>query len=213
MIAQNVQAIKKEIGEATLVVVSKYRSLQELQEVYDTGHRILGENRVQELLDKVEALPEDIQWHFIGHLQRNKVKYIVGKVALIHSIDSLRLLNTVQKEAAKLGIVQNVLLQAHIAQEDSKFGFSLEALQEVLNGNPGQDYPNVCIKGVMGMATLTEDQEQIAKEFNSLHMVYQQYASNPSLSFEYCSMGMSGDYPLAIKCGSNMVRVGSKIFS
>ena len=212
MIAQNVQAIKKEIGEATLVVVSKYRSLEELQEVYDSGHRILGENRVQELLEKIEALPKDIQWHFIGHLQRNKVKFIVGKVQLIHSIDSLRLLKAVQKEAEKLGIVQEVLVQVHIAQEDSKYGFGIEEVTDLLHQDLEHEFPNVRIKGVMGMATLTEDQKQVESEFNTLYSIYEKNAQNPGLHMEFCSMGMSGDYPLALKCGSNMVRIGSKIF-
>ena len=209
-IRENIEQIKREIGNVQLVVVSKYRELEELAEVLDSGHVDLGENRVQELLTKQEKLPDSVHWHVIGHLQRNKVKYIIPFVHLIHSVDSIRLLNTIQKEAEKENKTVRILLQAHIASEESKYGFPLKDLDQWLKKDHRSEYPNVEILGLMGMATLTDNEEQIRSEFESLRKVYDKYEAE--YGFKLLSMGMSSDYKIAISCGSNMVRIGSAVF-
>lgn len=180
-------------------------------EAYAAGQRIFGENKIQEMTAKFEALPKDIAWHMIGHVQSNKVKYMAPYVALIHGVDREKLLKEINKQAAKYERVIDCLLQIHIAQESTKFGLDEEELFTLLQNDPATTYPNVRLVGLMGMATFTEDQEQIKREFATLKSLYeraQQYIS----TFETLSMGMSGDYPLAIAEGSTMIRVGSKIF-
>jgi pyridoxal phosphate enzyme (YggS family) len=205
----------KENG-VTLVAVSKTKPVEAIKELYDLGHRDFGENYVQELVEKQQQLPQDIRWHFIGHLQSNKVKYIAPFVHLIHGIDSFKLLKEVSKQAKKLNRVIDVLLQVHIAQEETKFGFDERELQELLNTNSSElhESENIRIKGLMGMATFTEDQEKIRSEFKYLKSLFYTYSKSeiPNSKFETLSMGMSGDYTLAIEEGSTMVRIGSLIF-
>jgi pyridoxal phosphate enzyme (YggS family) len=184
-------------------------------EAYDAGQRVFGENKVQELTEKATALPTDIQWHLIGHLQRNKVKYIAPFVALIHGVDSFKLLKEINKEGKKNNRVIDVLLQFHIAQEDTKFGFSFEEAQEMLEDRAFAEMENINIRGVMGMATFTDNKEQVADEFRALNNYFltlqgHYFKFNPS--FDTVSMGMSGDYAIAIEEGSTMVRIGSSIF-
>lgn len=210
-ICENIQQIKREIGNTQLVVVSKYRSMGELQEVYNCGHRDLGENRVQELMDKFEKLPKDIRWHAIGHLQTNKVKYIAPFIHLIHSVDSMKLLRKINSEAQKAERVISFLFQMHIAQEDTKFGLDLNELKDIVHSEEFKQMENVQWKGLMGMATNTEDTKVVESEFVALHNTYLEYEAEHQL--ETLSMGMSGDYPIAVNAGSSMIRVGSKIFT
>ena len=209
-ICKNIQEIEEEIGNTQLVVVSKYRSLEDLEKVYSCGHRHFGENRVQELVDKYETLPKDINWHVIGHLQTNKVKYIAPFVNLIHSVDSLKLLKAIDKEAAKSDRVIDFLFQMHIAQEDTKFGLSEDELKGILENDEYSSLNNVRCKGLMGMATNTEDNNQVTSEFTALKATYDMYATD--YNFDILSMGMSSDYLVALANGSTMIRVGSKIF-
>jgi pyridoxal phosphate enzyme (YggS family) len=209
-ICKNIQEIEEEIGNTQLVVVSKYRSLEELETVYSCGHRHFGENRVQELVDKYETLPKDINWHVIGHLQTNKVKYIAPFVHLIHSVDSLKLLKAIDKEAAKSDRVIDFLFQMHIAQEDTKFGLSEDELKIILENDEYSSLNNVRCKGLMGMATNTEDNNQVTSEFTALKATFDMYAADSN--FDILSMGMSSDYLVALANGSTMIRVGSKIF-
>ena len=208
-ICENIQQIKSEIGNVKLVVVSKYRSLGELEQVYDCGQRDFGENRVQELASKARELPVDIRWHMIGHLQTNKVKYISEFVHLIHAVDSLKLLKKIDSEAEKHQRKIHFLLQLHLAQEDSKFGLSPKQLHELLNSEDYHSLTHVSCKGLMCMASNTSNQAQISAEFAELKELYTK--NNPG-DWTTLSMGMSGDYPLAIAQGSNCIRVGSKIF-
>jgi len=210
-ICKNIKQIEQEIGNTQLVVVSKYRSLPELQEVYDCGHRHYGENRVQELTNKYENLPKDIHWHLIGHLQSNKVKYIAPFIYLIHSMDSLKLLKEVDKEARKHQRVISFLFQMHIAQEETKFGLSKTELDEILLDQEYINLTHVACKGLMGMASNTADIDQVKKEFEYLNSVYTELKDKHH--YDTLSMGMSGDYLTAIAEGSNLIRVGSKIFS
>ncbi|MBD3636745.1 MAG: YggS family pyridoxal phosphate-dependent enzyme [Crocinitomicaceae bacterium] len=216
MIKQNLQQIKETIPEnVTLVAVSKTKPVEMIQEAYDCGQRIFGENRAQELASKYEQLPEDIEWHMIGHLQRNKVKYISPFVALIHGVDSYRLLKEINKQARKNARNQPVLLQFHIAQESSKFGFDMNEINDMFNDPDFKNLENIEIQGVMGMATFTSDQRQVREEFHSLKKYFDTLKEthfNADPNFEIISMGMSGDYPIAIEQGSNMIRVGSSIF-
>jgi len=211
-IAKNFQQIKSTIpNNVTLVAVSKTKPNNDILEVYHVGQRIFGENKVQELTDKYESLPKDIEWHMIGHLQSNKVKYIAPFVNLIHGVDSFKLLQEINKRAAQNNRTINCLLQIHIAQEETKFGFSEEEVAELLNSEEFQTLKNISVVGLMGMATFTNNEAQIKKEFTSLNKLFSTLKTNhPSL--KVLSMGMSGDYQLAIECGSNMVRVGSSIF-
>jgi PLP dependent protein len=192
-----------------LVAVSKTKPLEDIRELYDLGQRDFGENYVQELLEKQSSLPKDIRWHFIGHLQTNKVKYIAPFVYLIHGIDSLKLLREVEKQGQKFKRKIDVLLQVHIAREETKFGFDDTELDEVVQMLPGFNHLN--IKGLMGMASLTEDISQVKSEFQLLKQLYKKY-SYLIPSFSILSMGMSGDYKIAVEQDSNMVRIGSLLF-
>ena len=210
MIAENISGLKQEIGQnVQLIVVSKYRTIEEITKAYAAGQRMFAENRVQALLERKEALPDDIVWHLIGHLQSNKVKYIAPFISCIQSIDSFELLTLVNQQAAKNGRTIDCLLQVHIAVEENKFVLSETECEALIAQAKG--LLNVKIKGLMGMASNTENQEQVKKEFLRLHTLYSKL--NEENNFDTLSMGMSGDYQLAIACGSNMVRVGSKVFS
>ncbi|MBP5563968.1 MAG: YggS family pyridoxal phosphate-dependent enzyme [Bacteroidales bacterium] len=198
-----------------LVAVSKFKPAEDISALYQHGQRVFGENHAQEMKAKHEILPQDIEWHFIGHLQTNKVKYIAPYVSLIHSIDSLDLLKEVNKHAVKNNRVIPCLLQFHIADEETKFGFTFEECAAMLNSSEFQELKNVKIHGVMGMATFTDDQEQVRGEFRHLHQIFQDlkvqyFAQEPD--FKEISMGMSEDYPIAIEEGSTLVRIGSAIF-
>lgn len=214
-IAANLKKIKEELGEATLVAVSKTKPKEDIQAAYDAGQRVFGENKAREMEGKAEALPDDIQWHMIGHLQSNKVKYIAPFVSLIHSVDKLKLLKEINKRAKQNERVIDVLLQIHIAKEESKFGMDEEEVRELLQSDAYKKFENIRVVGLMGMATLTEHQDQIKSEFSYLNSIFQQikddYFSDKE-SFKVLSMGMSGDYKVALSCGSTMVRIGSAIF-
>jgi pyridoxal phosphate enzyme (YggS family) len=201
--------------KASLVAVSKTKSNAEILEVYAAGQRIFGENKVQELVYKEIQLPKDIEWHLIGHLQRNKVKYIAPFVHLIHAVDSLKLAEEINKEAAKNNRIIPILLQIYIANEETKFGFDWEILLKALEDNELQNLKHISIQGVMGMATFTEDVTQIRQEFQSLKRHFDYLKTNffqDLESFKEISMGMSGDYKIALEEGSTMIRVGSAIF-
>ena len=205
-----IENFRKELPQnVTLIAVSKTKPISLIQEAYETGQRDFGENKVQELVEKQEALPNDIRWHMIGHLQRNKVKYIAPFVHLIHGVDSLRLLKEINKQGAKINRCIPVLLQVHISQEDTKFGFDSNELKEAINECKVLEWIKPC--GLMGMATFTSDLDQVRREFQGLKDLFDQYQSNfgenPTLS-----MGMSGDYKVAIDQGSTMIRIGSSLF-
>lgn len=212
------EKIQKELlkTNTTLVAVSKTKPASAIQEMYDKGQRIFGENRVQEVVDKYETLPKDIQWHAIGHLQRNKVKYIAPFVSMIHSVDSARLLSEINKRAEENERVIDCLLQFHIAEEESKFGW--QKVQEVLDFLNSSDFPkmkNIRIVGLMGMATFTDDTEQVRGEFKRLKGYFDELKNtffSDNEAFKEISMGMSGDYQLAVEEGSTMVRIGSLLF-
>lgn len=205
-ISENIQKIKKDLPVGVdLVAVSKTKAEQEILEAYTAGQVIFGENKVQELVEKYEKLPKDIRWHMIGHLQSNKVKYIAPFVDLIHAVDSEKLLKEIDKRASQNNRKINCLLQIHIATETTKFGFSEKEVNEILFRR--EQYKNVNIKGLMGMATFTNNNNQIKEEFNSLSNIFNKHKDLNTLS-----MGMSGDYKIAIECGSTMVRIGSTIF-
>lgn len=212
MIKENLSKIKQSIPEnVTLVAVSKTKPLEDLQEAYNAGQRIFGENKIQEMVDKFEALPKDINWHMIGHLQSNKVKYMAHFVDLIHGVDKLKTLKVINKEAKKHDRIINCLLQAKIAKEDTKFGFSFEEIEAIFSSNEFLELKNVNIVGLMGMATFTDNTSQLSEEFSSLKNFFNKLKNhNPNL--KVLSMGMSGDYQLAIENGSTMIRVGSSIF-
>lgn len=207
--AVNIEAYNKILTElnskATLVAVSKTKPVADLQEFYDSGQRDFGENYVQELVDKELLLPKAIRWHFIGHLQSNKVKYIAPFVYLIHGVDSFNLLKEINKEAAKNNRVIDCLLQIHIAKEETKFGLDATELSEVMKESA--TLKNVHIAGLMGMASFSDDRTLVRKEFTELHSLYNQYSG-----FSILSMGMSGDYTIAMEEGSNMIRIGSLLF-
>ena len=220
-VADRIQEVRRELPEGvTLCAVSKYHPIEAVKEAYEAGQRIFGESREQELRLKWEALPKDIEWHFIGHLQTNKVKYIAPFVSLIQSVDSERLLDEIQKQAAKNSRVIDVLLEVHIAQEESKSGFNPDELTDLLASvNIGQRWPNVNLKGIMAMATFTDDENQIRNEFRRLMTCYRQLLDGPlaqqgitAEQFVIRSFGMSEDYKIAVAEGSNMVRIGSHIF-
>ena len=213
-IKDNLLRIKSTIpNHVTLVAVSKTKPISDLMEAYDAGQRIFGENKIQEMAEKWEAMPKDIQWHMIGHVQTNKVKYMAEFVSLIHGVDSLKLLEEINKQALKNNRIIDCLLQIHIAEEETKFGLNEEELNGILTSKAFQEMKNVRIVGLMGMATFTENQEQIKKEFLHLKSIFDQLRSKDALQcVSTLSMGMSGDYQLAIECGSTMVRIGSSIF-
>ncbi|WP_353086607.1 YggS family pyridoxal phosphate-dependent enzyme [Flavobacterium sp.] len=214
-IAENIQNIKATLPpEVTLVAVSKTKPVRDLLEAYQAGQRIFGENKIQEMTEKWEQLPKDIEWHMIGHVQSNKVKYMAPYVTLIHGVDSLKLLQEINKQAAKNNRVIDCLLQIHIAEEETKFGLDASELEAILNAASFHSLQNIKVIGLMGMATFTEDNAQIQKEFQFLKSLFDQYQSVqwPNFQLQTLSMGMSGDYQLAIDCGSTMVRIGSSIF-
>ena len=216
MIKENLEKIRATVpAGVTLVAVSKTKPVSDLQEAYDAAQRVFGENHALEMRDKHEVLPQDIQWHFIGHLQTNKIKYIIPFVTLIHSIDSANLLEAVNKEAKKHERVVDCLLQFHIAQEETKFGLDMEEARQLLDSEDFKAMQNVRICGVMGMATFTDDDAEIRKEFKNLKNIFETlkkdyFANQPQ--FKEISMGMSDDYLIAIEEGATLVRVGSKIF-
>lgn len=216
IIADNINKVKKTLpATVTLVAVSKTKPIEDIKDAYEGGHRVFGENKIQELVYKHESLPSDIKWHMIGHVQTNKVKYIAGFVSLIHSVDSIKLLRTINKEAQKNNRVIDCLLQVKIASEDSKFGLTKEQLEDLIQLDEFKTFNNVRIVGLMGMATFTYDEEQIRKEFGILSEIYKQIKTrfyNNVESFTEISMGMSDDYLIAVEEGSTMVRVGSSIF-
>jgi PLP dependent protein len=215
-VADNLNAVKNALpSHVTLVAVSKTHPNNAIMDAYQCGQRQFGENKVQELVSKYEALPKDIEWHMIGHLQSNKVKYIVPFVALIHGVDSIKLLQCIDKEARKVGRVVDCLLQVHIAMESTKFGFGIDELPSLLTSELITSLGSVRIRGLMGMATFTDDDMQVKHEFSRLKKVFdslKQGLFSCTNSFDLISMGMSDDYLLAVSEGSNMVRVGSSIF-
>lgn len=215
-IADNLQQVLNELPEGVrLVAVSKFHPNEAIEEAYRSGQRVFGESKVQEMTAKYESLPKDIEWHFIGHLQTNKIKYIVPYVALIHGIDSYKLLVEVNKQAEKAGKVVNCLLQLHIAEEETKFGFSFEECRDMLAEGEWKTLSNIQLCGLMGMATNTDDNEQIEKEFCSLSSFFKEVKDSwfaDTEAFRELSMGMSHDYHQAIAAGSTLIRVGSKIF-
>ena len=211
-IAENLLEIQQSISEeVTLVAVSKTKPIVDLQEAYDAGQRIFGENKIQEMVDKFDVLPKDIQWHMIGHLQSNKVKYMAHFVDLIHGVDKLKTLKEIHKQAKKHNRVINCLLQVKIAKEDTKFGFSFEEVEEALSSEEVLELHHIKIVGFMGMATFTDNKVQLEEEFSSLKNLFDKLKTRHE-SIETLSMGMSGDYQLAIENGSTMIRVGSSIF-
>ncbi len=216
VIKNNIKAITGDLsGSCRLIAVSKTQPIERLQEAYDGGQRIFGENKAQELASKYAALPKDIEWHMIGHLQTNKVKYIASFVALIHSIDSIKLLEEVDKQAKKANRKISCLLQAHIAKEETKFGFDLDEVQELLSSDALKNFSHVEIKGLMGMATFTENQPQIRSEFaliNNLFKTLKNQTLPSNVEMKELSIGMSSDYKIAIEEGSTLVRVGTAIF-
>lgn len=214
-IADNLHKIKSSLPpQVTLIAVTKTHPVNKLQEVYDAGHKIFGENKVQELVDKYEVLPKDIEWNLIGHLQSNKVKYIAPFISLIHSVDSLKLLQEINKQAEKNNRIINCLLQIYIAKEETKFGLDFQEAEELIHSKELKELKNIKITGFMGMATNTHNKEQIASEFKSLKQFYDKLSNFSTLNFklETLSMGMSSDYVMAIEQGSTMIRVGSSIF-
>ena len=214
-IALNLNTIKSTLPEnVTLVAVSKTKPVSDLMQAYEAGQRIFGENKIQEMTDKWEEMPKDIQWHMIGHVQSNKVKFMAPFVSLIHGVDSLKLLQEINKQALKNNRVIDCLLQIYIAEEESKFGLDENELNELLSSSELKEMKNIRILGLMGMATFTEDQNQIKKEFTHLKSIFDsiQKIETENLQLNTISMGMSGDYQLAIECGSTMVRIGSSIF-
>lgn len=216
MIAEKIENIRKNIpNHVCLVAVSKTKPVDLLREAYEAGQRDFGENKAQEVLEKYPLLPHDVRWHFIGHLQTNKVKQIIDKTFLIHSLDRISLFQELEKQAKKIGTKTDVLIQFHIAEEETKHGFSFEEALQFLNSDVFNTSQFINIKGVMGMATFTENKEQITREFKTLKAYFEKIKAShfsEKADFDTISMGMSGDYELAIACGSNMVRVGSAIF-
>lgn len=214
-IKQNLQNIKSSIPEnVTLVAVSKTKPNADIMEAYDAGQRVFGENKIQEMVEKYEALPKDIEWHMIGHVQRNKIKYMASFVSLIHGVDSFKLLKEINKQAKNNDRIINCLLQIKIAEEDSKFGMTSDEASTILQSKEFLELKNVCIKGVMGMATFTDNQIQIKSEFSFLKTTFEKLKKFEATNFkpEIISMGMSDDFSIAIDQGSTMIRVGSRIF-
>ena len=214
-IKENLNKIKSSLPEhVTLVAVSKTKPISDLMEAYDAGQRIFGENKIQEMAEKYETMPKDIQWHMIGHVQRNKVKYMAPFVSLIHGVDNFKLLKEINKQAEKSNRVINCLLQIKIAEEDSKFGMAIKDATEIVQSKIFSELKHIRITGVMGMATFTDDKNQIKKEFDLLKSTFDNLKQHQTenCKLETISMGMSGDYELAIESGSTMIRVGSSIF-
>ena len=211
-IQANLERIKKTLPEqVTLVAVSKTKPHETILEAYNTGHRVFGENKIQEMTQKWEILPKDIEWHMIGHVQRNKVKYMAEYVSLIHGVDSLKLLKEIDKQARKHNRVIDCLLQIHIAQEETKFGLDPEELENLISSSEFKELQNINVRGLMGMATFTQDTDQIQNEFQYLKKTFNTLQEKLE-GVDILSMGMSGDYTLAVAEGSTMVRIGSSIF-
>ena len=214
-IAENLLSIKSTLPEhVTLVAVSKTKPVSDLMQAYDAGQRIFGENKIQEMAEKWEEMPKDIQWQMIGHVQSNKVKFMAPFVNLIHGVDSLKLLQEIDKQAKKHNRIIDCLLQIHIAEEETKFGLNEEELTELLCSTTFHEMKNIKVSGIMGMATFTDNKEQVKKEFTHLKSIFDklQDSKEDNLQPKTLSMGMSGDYQIAIDCGSTMVRIGSSIF-
>jgi pyridoxal phosphate enzyme (YggS family) len=215
-IENNIKTIKLSLSEnCRLIAVSKTQPTSKILEAYEVGHRDFGENKVQELIQKFEALPKNIQWHMIGHLQSNKVKFIAPFIHMIHAVDSFKLLQEIDKQGQKVNRIINCLLQVHIADEETKFGFSSDEIIQVLSSSEMKNLTNVKINGLMGMATLTDNTEQIRNEFKGLKTLFEKIkvmTLPESVEMIELSMGMSSDYPIAVEEGSTMVRVGSSIF-
>lgn len=214
-IQDNLLKIKSQLPEnVTLVAVSKTKPVKDLMEAYHAGQRIFGENKIQEMTEKWQQMPKDIEWHMIGHVQSNKVKYMVPYVKLIHGVDSLKLLKEVNRQAIRWRKSINCLLQIHIAEEETKFGLDEKELEELLNSDEFKEMKNINVIGLMGMATFTDNEEQIKKEFQYLKTIFDKVSKLKTYNCQLntLSMGMSGDYQLAIEYGSTMVRIGSSIF-
>lgn len=215
-IAENITQIKAQLPEGVnLVAVSKYHPVKQLQEAYAAGQRIFGESHAQELVAKAPLMPDDVQWHFIGHLQRNKVRQIMPIVSLIHSVDSIRLLSTIDKEAARIGRTVDVLLQLHVAQEEAKSGFAVEELMQLAENGEFQPFKHVRYRGLMAMATFTTDTALIASEFARVASTYATLLEKqifPGADFNQLSMGMSDDWHIAVEHGATLVRIGTQIF-
>ena len=214
-IKDNLLQIKSQLPEdVTLIAVSKTKPVSDLMEAYNAGQRVFGENKIQEMTEKWEQMPKDIQWHMIGHVQTNKVKYMAEYVSLIHGVDSLKLLQEINKQAAKHNRIIDCLLQMYIAEEETKFGLDEKELEDILHFVQNDKLQNIKVVGLMGMATFTENQTQIKKEFLNLKSTFDKINSLSIVNYQLSiiSMGMSGDYNLAIECGSTMVRIGSSIF-
>ncbi len=214
-IKQNLNNILSQLPEhVTLVAVSKTKPISDIMEAYNTGHRIFGENKIQEMVEKHEQMPKDIQWHMIGHVQRNKVKYMASFVSLIHGVDNFKLLKEINKQAQKNDIIIDCLLQIKIAEEDSKFGMTAQEASEILQSQEFLELEHIRVVGLMGMATFTEDETQIKQEFEYLKAAFNALKTQNTINckLQNISMGMSSDYKLAIDCGSTMIRVGSSIF-
>ena len=210
-IEENLKKIKKEIpAYVTLIAVSKTKPTTDIEKAYKSGQLDFGENKVQELMKKVKILPSDIKWHMIGHLQRNKVKDILPIIHMIHSVDSLRLIKEIDKQAGKIERKISLLLQVDISQDETKYGFSFKDLESILKSNDLDNFKNISIDGLMGMASFTENSEIIKEEFKKLRSLFDKFKKK--YFFKYLSMGMSGDYKIAMECNSNMVRLGSNIF-
>lgn len=216
MICEQIHTIQEEIGKGvTLVAVSKTKPVTSIQEAYNCGQRVFGENKVQEMCEKYEELPQDIAWHMIGHLQSNKVKYMASFVSMIHGVDSFKLLEEINKQAKKNERIIDCLLQFHIAEEDTKFGLSLDEAIDILASEKFLELENIRICGVMGMASFTDNEEQVRSEFRNLHDYFNLIKNRffrLNDNFKHISMGMSGDYKIAVDEGSTMIRVGSSIF-
>jgi pyridoxal phosphate enzyme (YggS family) len=214
MIAENLKSLSKLLPEQVqLIAVSKTKPMEALEEAYAAGQRHFGENRIQEMSEKFDALPKDIHWHMIGNVQDNKIKYMAHFVSLVHGMDKEKRLKTLNKEAAKVNRVIDCLVQIHIAEEETKFGFDYQEAELLFQKDLIETYPNIRVRGLMGMATFTDNQEQLKREFQGLSDFYKKTQDHlGSHQFNILSMGMSGDYPLAIEQGSNMIRVGTKIF-
>jgi pyridoxal phosphate enzyme (YggS family) len=211
-IKEHIKAFTEELGEdIDLVAVSKTKPKEDLMQAYEAGQRIFGENKVQEMTEKWEALPKDIHWHMIGHVQTNKVKYMAPYVDLVHAVQKMKLLKEINSRAKENDRVINCLLQVKIAEEDSKFGMSPEELKAFLNDEKLSEFNNIRLKGLMGMATFTDDEDQIHREFQVLQDLYEE-TSKTQPDFSILSMGMSGDYKIAMQHGTTMVRIGSSIF-
>lgn len=214
LIAENIAHFKNKLpGNVNLIAISKRKPVSDIKEAYEAGHRDFGENRIQEMADKHDELPDDIRWHMVGHVQGNKIKYMAPFVYMVHGIDKPKRLKELNKEAEKNDRKINCLLQIHIAEEESKFGFSFDEAMEVMDNDPEKKYPFVKIRGVMAMATNTDNEQQVRQEFRGLSSFYNKVLKkhNPT-DFDVLSMGMSGDFQIAMDEGSNMIRIGTSIF-